>query len=64
MDLPIIREQDKDKGTFFASSTFGGLGLSQDLQAALRTLGIKKPSHIQVSLLLHRCIRPLPACAQ
>jgi hypothetical protein len=49
MDLPIVREQDRDKGTFFAGSTFAGLGLAQDIQAALRTLGVKKPSHIQAS---------------
>lgn len=46
--LPVVRPNDGDKGTFFDSQTFKQAGASNEVLAALRELGISRPSHIQV----------------
>eukprot|EP00198_Chlamydomonas_reinhardtii_P001248 XP_001690583.1 DEAD/DEAH box helicase-related protein [Chlamydomonas reinhardtii] len=48
-DLPIVRPYDGDKGTFFAGATWRGVGASEEVVAALKTLGIQRPSHIQAA---------------
>ncbi|KAG2448777.1 hypothetical protein HYH02_006129 [Chlamydomonas schloesseri] len=48
-DLPIVRPYDGDKGTFFAGASWRGVGASEEVVAALRTLGIQRPSHIQAA---------------
>lgn len=46
--LPIVRINDGDKGTFFSSSSWQQLGLTETLVGALAELGIRRPSHVQV----------------
>ena len=58
--LPVVRERDSDKGTFFHKSTsFKGIGASPEVIAALSALGITRPSHVQAEayqlLLDSRC---------
>ncbi|KXZ46522.1 hypothetical protein GPECTOR_43g959 [Gonium pectorale] len=56
-DLPIVRPYDGDKGTFFAGSGWRQVGASEEVVAALRTLGIARPSHIQ-ALTFPALLRP------
>jgi ATP-dependent RNA helicase DDX18/HAS1 len=48
--IPIIRDDGKggEQGSFFSSATWGSLGLLPELIAALRNVGINRPSHVQV----------------
>lgn len=48
MPIPIIRENDTDKGTFFSTTTFKALGCTPEVVTALRNIGIGRPSHVQV----------------
>ncbi|GIL45873.1 hypothetical protein Vafri_3002 [Volvox africanus] len=57
-DLPIVRVDDGDKGTFFAGSSWRQLGVDEDVASALKSLGITRPSHIQALALSALCDRP------
>ncbi|GIL71807.1 hypothetical protein Vretifemale_2275 [Volvox reticuliferus] len=57
-DLPIVRTDDGDKGTFFAGSSWRQLGADEDVVSALKSLGIARPSHIQALALSALCDRP------
>ncbi|EFJ52361.1 hypothetical protein VOLCADRAFT_86719 [Volvox carteri f. nagariensis] len=46
-DLPLVRPDDGDKGTFFAGSSWRHVGAMEEVVSALKTLGISRPSHIQ-----------------
>ncbi|GFR42534.1 hypothetical protein Agub_g3439 [Astrephomene gubernaculifera] len=46
-DLPLVRPGEGDKGTFFSGRGWRQVGASEEVVAALRELGIKRPSHIQ-----------------
>ncbi len=46
--LPVVRERDSDKGTFFHGGSFKSCGASSEVIAALAALGISRPSHVQV----------------
>lgn len=51
LDLPVVREGEGDKGTFFAEgedARWNRLGLGAEVVAALKALGAHRPSHIQV----------------
>ena len=43
---------------FFSPSTFKGLGASEELQAALQSLSIKTPSHVQAAAFKVRILGP------
>lgn len=46
--IPIVRPHGEDKGTFFSGKSWAQLGATAEVVAALKSLGIAKPSHIQV----------------
>ncbi|KAK9811880.1 hypothetical protein WJX72_011720 [[Myrmecia] bisecta] len=47
---PVVRTAGKKSGgTFFHSKTFEEVGASPEIISALNTLGIKRPSHVQVA---------------
>eukprot|EP00877_Chromochloris_zofingiensis_P002029 jgi/Chrzof1/11827/Cz06g11130.t1 len=45
--IPIVRPHGEDKGTFFSGKSWAQLGATAEVVAALKSLGIAKPSHIQ-----------------
>ncbi|GLI63965.1 hypothetical protein VaNZ11_007133, partial [Volvox africanus] len=57
-DLPIVRVDEGDKGTFFAGSSWRQLGVDEDVASALKGLGFARPSHIQALALSALCDRP------
>lgn len=48
LPLPVVREHDSDKGTFFHGASFRGSGASAEVISALAAIGITRPSHVQV----------------
>ena len=44
---PVVRANDNDKGSFYHGSSFKQIGATAEVIAALQTLGITKPSHVQ-----------------
>ncbi|MEW5304328.1 MAG: hypothetical protein WDW36_006945 [Sanguina aurantia] len=49
--LPIVRLNDGDKGTFFSSSSWQQLGLTESIISALAELDIRRPSYVQAAAL-------------
>ncbi|EFN54452.1 hypothetical protein CHLNCDRAFT_135879 [Chlorella variabilis] len=48
-DIPVVRPGQAASATFFSSDRWDALGASAEVVAALQTLGITRPSHIQAA---------------
>jgi hypothetical protein len=62
-DIPVVRtDQGPDKGTFFSGRSWGELGASPEVAAALKSIGINRPSHVQVGGAQQVSGAPQPRC--
>ena len=48
-EIPVVRVGQGSSSTFFTSEQFKDIGASDEVVQALASIGIKRPSHVQVS---------------